>query len=262
MSFSNQRVARRNFRRRGGRRNFRNGYQPQNNNTSQTMFMSDSSAGLGTIARRSGRETSNQNISGNILSSPFPALTTDRFFSRLKLSTTISYSGSPAGLNNIAGNDIFAPVGSVQPDGFDQLKLLYQRYRVWGSRIRVSILPASGETVTHISCLFPATVTGIITNADDAMVQPYAVSKAVIAYNPVQTELANAMSTSKIFGEPPLKVQYDDTYTGAVTGSPGFIWYWCFLVEAADGSTNIAGRINYYVEYDCEFYRRTTLFDA
>jgi len=157
-------------------------------------------------------------------------------------------------------NDLFDPqggTGAAQCVGFDQLALLYTRYRVFKSHIEVkmSVNSTSGTpTATALEAqlvVFPSTVvTGAATVAD-GMSQPFAVSK--FAMNNAAT-IKMSCDIKKFIGN----TVNADRLQALVSASPAQALFWHVGVISR-AYTNIVTVLQVTVTYEAELFNRALL---
>jgi len=169
-------------------------------------------------------------------------------------STTYAESGFTA-------NDLYDPQGgsgAAQCVGFDQLALLYTRYRVLKSHINVvaSINSTSATpTATAIFaqlCVYPSTVSTGATTAGDGFSQPHVVMKDFQLGSATTVDMS--IDIAKFIGN----AVTADRLQALVTTSPSQVVYWHIGVVSR-AYTGIVTDLQVKITYDCEFFNRALL---
>lgn len=164
-------------------------------------------------------------------------------------------------------NDMFDPQGgsgAAQCLGFDQMAVLYNRYRVTGStiKVRASLNSDSGTpTATALEAqvvVYPASVVTGATTVDDGMSQPFVKSSFISGEKPVT--LRSSCSVAKLIGNSVTA----DRLQAVVTSSPSKILYWHvgIISRAYTGiRTTLAVEVTYQVTFfERNLLDRSTLF--
>lgn len=186
-----------------------------------------------------------------------PRFMPDRLFNKMVYSKEIN-TGSVLSHHEIfRGNGPYDPeyaTGGGQPAGYDQMALLYRRYLVHASKVKLKLVNMSSTTGAAHVCLYPSTDKDSITGGLTTTVQyPYAKS-IILAPNGSGSsigELTNYITTKKIRGEKVI----DTDYGGTVTNWPTREWFWHLYVQGIGGNNvNIDGIIE--IEYMIEWTKR------
>lgn len=155
----------------------------------------------------------------------------------------------------VAGNSLYDPAlasSTQQPLGYDQLTTIYAYYRVFASKITVTLWPNANDTTGKLMLtLVPGFQSTAQASGYDYADQPHARTRAdFFWYNPGK-KLSNFMTTKKIWGVSNIQ---DDKYYAANNASPTNIWYWHININAVDGSTMTStNRFMTKIVYWCEF---------
>lgn len=209
----------------------------------------------------------------SIIRSPYMS---DEVYVKLIYTTNVSITstlGSPA-FYTFAGNSLFDPditgVGH-QPLGFDQWSTFYNKYTVYGSKIKAAFCNVDGSAGA------PATenvMVGLIPTPSDVSIAaiagagdivgigefPYGHYKAGNIVNAAPNLTLNGyMSTSKIDGISKSKVSDDDRYTAVVSASPVNMWRWNIGIQATDKTSTTTGRLLVRITYYCRLSARQIL---
>lgn len=196
-----------------------------------------------------------------------PTIVPDRYFCKLRFVQTLGFQptvAAPSTRQIWRGNSVYDPdqTGTgLQPSGYDQLSLLYTQYRVYGSKIKVELMPggASGGNYLHFA-LYPSTNPSTNISTDHAGEQPYA-KTLMLGVNSLSIRtLKNFQSTKRQIGMNAIDQELD--LSSPVSSNPIKEWYWVLDYGTIDGLTNIAnGYIKATIEYYVEFFDRQLLED-
>jgi len=186
---------------------------------------------------------------------------------QLKYVVNTAFAGTSPQTFVFRGNGPFDPefaVGGGQPNGYDQWKAFYRRYRVKGCKIEMRAGTEAANNTTGI-CVTPLNTSAIQTNpviylentkskqADNVGTSVGTSAMSVYHY----------MSTAEIRGGPYDLVQYEADLSALVTANPTQEWYWHTTVYNADGSTGAVDcNCNITLTYFVEFYDRETLVES
>ncbi len=163
--------------------------------------------------------------------------------------------GSNVGTYVFRGNSCFDPdftgIGH-QPTYYDQLALIYSRYRVFSSAISASVVNGSASAVGTL-CVLPSTNVLAPPNVYEAMQLPYArKTREVPVGGGRETAVSHSITTAKILGLKNREIM-DTDYSAAVGNNPLSQWYWN-CVASANGNVNLV--CQFTIHYDVEFYDR------
>jgi hypothetical protein len=145
-----------------------------------------------------------------------------------------------------------------QPEYFDQLAALYNRYRVYGSAIKVTCIPFTAGTQNNVPVnvvLVPSAQSLASYGIEDAAGLPRAqnrVSTGNMDYKN-QTMVASH-SVSEILGVK--DVEGADRLQALVSSSPAEECLWSVVARSADNTTAASLAISVRITYDCEFFDR------
>lgn len=191
----------------------------------------------------------------------------DKYFTKVRYSNWISNpSGGITGVfdNVFRANNVYDPdfTGTgIGVSGFTELASIYSRYRVYASKIRVSIksLSDTSSTGDGVILLVPdRSFTGYsMATMINRQAIPFAVTgqmnRGVNGNNPLV--LKSFRKTKNIYGETDID---DDAYTGTTAGTaPTSEWYWHIVVGRSDQSSisaypgyEVLVKISYYVRFE------------
>lgn len=161
--------------------------------------------------------------------------------------------------------------------GYSRMMTLYDRCRVWGSKIRVSLSQGSGAVTTAgipvSMTVFPTTFMNdapTIGSYQEAMELPFGVTRtraltnnnisAATAANiqPSPTIIQNRMSVMKLNGLPKASFLGDLNWTSIVNAVPTHDCRWTIFWDS-NGVSLVASTLVFFVEveYLCEFFSRS-----
>jgi len=158
-------------------------------------------------------------------------------------------------------NDLFDPQGgsgAAQCPGFDQLALLYARYRVHRTKIQVrASLNSINATPTATALeaqivVYPSTVSAGATTVADGQSQPMA--KTFFISGEMPKSVSMTIDIRKFIGN----TVSADRLQAAVSSSPAKILYWHIGVVSR-AYTSISTTLQVRVTYDCDFFERALL---
>jgi hypothetical protein len=158
-------------------------------------------------------------------------------------------------------NSLFDPdfTGTgAQPGYFDQLALLYNRYRVYGSAIKVIAVPFNAGSQVNV----PATIVVVPSAISLASFSTYDAAGLPRAQTRVSTgnmdsknqTIVGSHSVSEILGVK--DVEGADRLQATVAASPSEQCLWSIIGRTVDSVTATTVEINVLITYDCEFFDR------
>lgn len=151
-------------------------------------------------------------------------------------------------------------LNALHPVGFSQLTVLYSFYRVYASRISITVTPnPSGNELLNM-VVYPSSNDLPVTDFQRAQAQPYSKTIMVSPNNNVkQNTISLYMDNPTILGL--TKMQYNDSSaTQALsTANPSSGTYWNVIIYNASGNNLPATQasstaVNCHVDYTCEFF--------
>lgn len=179
-------------------------------------------------------------------------------------SVSVLVNSAAVSRQEFSGNSLFDPnfTGTgAQPEYFDQLAALYNRYRVYGSAVQVTLLPFnSAGSQTNVPAdvvLVPTAQSLASATIETAAAIPRAqfrTSTGNMSYEN-QTMFASA-STHDILGVK--DVEGADRLQALVSASPSEQWLWAIVAKTGSDVNTTSLYINIRISYDCEFYDRQT----
>lgn len=194
---------------------------------------------------------------------PFP----DRMRCTLTYSSlyiSVIANSAAAGRQQFSMNSLFDPdfTGTgAQPEYFDQLAALYNRYRVYGAAIKVVCLPfttagAQINVPTNV-VLVPSAQSLASVNVDDAAGLPRAQNRVVTGnMDQSNVTLVSSHSVSEILGVK--DVEGADRLQALITASPSEQCLFSIIARTADGVTATSLGVSVRLTFDCEFFDRQT----
>lgn len=189
---------------------------------------------------------------------PSRTRTSLRFGYELKVSASTSFVQQ-----SFAGNSAADPslsLGSLQPVGFDYWALMYDRYRVIGSRCELKLMYTCDNTLAARSAtgtfvLWAADSVTTLTSISDAMAQPRAVTQDVTAQTPKR--IVQTHKTSDILGFKNL--EGSDSMQAVVSASPAQPWFWNLAIVSDAAYSDQSFFAEVVITYDVEFFQRAQL---
>lgn len=159
------------------------------------------------------------------------------------------------------GNDVFDPnstgVGH-QPLYFDQYAAIYQKYRVFGSSIRVDLINVSGDSAV-LATVVPHTLVTALTMEWAQEWQRSRTPRIVPIAQRYPIRVKDYTTTRKVIGANKAMMSADDVLTASVTTSPSNPWFWHIIVSSIDGLTFLDLYINVKIVYYVQFYDPQTV---
>ena len=181
---------------------------------------------------------------------------------------TASPQTSGTELGPFSGNSVFDPgqaLSSTQPVGFDEYALLYDYYRVIGSKIEVQAMVITtnvlaSRTASGSISVYANESGATLSTFSDMISQPYQKRADITVAN--VAKLVNTMKTSQVTGIKDM--EGSDRCASAVSTNPSAHWYWHvgYVMDASytDCAINFTVTITYDVEFFGRFYApRSTL---
>lgn len=167
--------------------------------------------------------------------------------------TPLTAAGFSAATNWPAVN-VLAPIGFSNVCNVN----LYQRYRVYASKIAINILPSS-ITDQFLLCITPSDNTGTPGNCYAAQHQPRSKSYLFQPNRPPPTPdgLVNYCSVADLAGTTRRAVEDDvsQQFGASYNADPGYTFHWVITGQLTDGATlNAPLEINIVVCYYCELW--------
>jgi hypothetical protein len=167
-------------------------------------------------------------------------------------------------------NSLFAPVsGGHQPYGFDQLAALYQRYKVTGVDIRLTVEPAlydaaaSNSTQLFAMLVLPPGVSGTIggSTVDVILEKPLSAHISVTPGSGSNTiNIKQHFDVSRYLGV--TRAQYNaniEDYQALCTASPARVLTLEFATTNVSTTTAAGLRVTLEADFHAEFFQRTIL---
>lgn len=191
-------------------------------------------------------------------------LWSERIFTKLKYSEILIFTSTAGAItdNIYSQNDLFDPnvTGTGhQPMGFDQLAVLYNRYRVFGSKVTLRCSQTGTGTQQALTGTVSLQSTASVTPSTAIGVPPErdsTITRTVGAAGESNGILSAAAKVGTARGVTATAVRNDPAYSAIVTTDPATQTYWHIYYNTADGATTSTCTINVLIEYDCEFFSR------
>lgn len=159
------------------------------------------------------------------------------------------------------GNSLFDPDFTStghQPRYFDTYMQLYSKYKVLGSRIRISIINSHPSSIEAL-VLVPLTDVISALTYQDWVELSYSTRTPLNAVGGRNGHtIVNRMSTAKILGLRPSQVN-DEDYSGTTGTNPVSIWYWNIGIFSTTPGAPISADLQIDIEYDTVLYDRINI---
>jgi hypothetical protein len=193
-------------------------------------------------------------------------VTVDRQFVKLRTTALLAVSSTVTTDDFvIEANSAFDPFqaeATLQPQGFDQWAALYEKYRVWKCRLKVTPFPNNLTMINGFYVVFPSNDSTAITNDSNALSHPFAKWKVIngVGSNPITTPqtIVMNMSTEKISGVSRIDTNFSTA--AAISGNPSAPWF--YHIFSGAGSGNLTTEYIVEIEQDVEFFERFEVADA
>lgn len=166
---------------------------------------------------------------------------------------------APSFLNAATANGTAFPatlaLGALEPAGYTQLSVIYAQYRVYASKIQITVQPTGAVSAIEYLCVYPSDTdaTVIATDFQRAMSQPYSKCITCTAQNNVkQNTIQMYLDNPTILGL--TRQQYNDLgATASVTNAnPNSDTHWNIVVSntgAVQAAYTVEVRVTYWVEF-------------
>lgn len=144
-------------------------------------------------------------------------------------------------------------LAALNPTGFSQLSVLYTLYRVYASRLTLTVTPQTSQPA--FVCVYPQTTELPVAEYQSALAQPYSKNYTVSVNNNIkQNTISIYMDNPTILGL--TKQQYNDLGSASAVNNtnPVTPCFWNIIVQPSQAATTLVGcaidfRIVYYVEF-------------
>lgn len=209
-------------------------------------------------------------------------IVSDRFFTTLKYqvrpySVTLNATTAVNGSIILRGNSLYDPeysVGGGQPIGYDNIKTLYQFYKVHACKITARVFNHSstnngGTTyLTILPTVNPSSPN--ITQTQHSMIsgQPhsrYRLCGAGINTNSKDRMLSHKMLSKVVLGTKSLREVFYETNIASdptSAASANKAWFWIVTLWNADvNTTTITYQVDITMQFMCEFMRPVNVID-
>lgn len=218
------------------------------------------------VAKRGGKRGGNRYVrkyQPNTVNAKGTLAVPDRMLLRLPYYEAIKWSGNPQAYYDWNLNSIYDPNRSGighQPLGYDQWKLLYNRYRVVGVKARFSATNLSDVPV-RVGIVGDNQPSGAIYLSDVSMFeQPHMKSFILGSANGVNTRsFTMFFSPAKITGSPMYRYKSDNQYQAQWSSNPSEIIVAHTIGRSLDGETALDVHWDVHFTYIIEAFDRLTL---
>lgn len=181
----------------------------------------------------------------------------DRIVTKLKYVDSFGLSSSPVANYIYRGNSLYDPdvtTGGHQPLFYDQYIAVYEKYRVFGSSIRIQVVNES--TVPAYVIITPSTSPVTLTTVSAILEQNRASSLRVILPNGYNSSSQKRYCSTKQATGVTYKEILDQDYAATYGANPINLWYWNLFAESIDNTTNLSLRFIVTITFYCEFFDR------
>lgn len=177
-----------------------------------------------------------------------------RYTTQVAITNTVGVANSYIFRGNSVFDPDFTGIGS-QPNGFDQWKTMYGRYRVLGSKCIVRPVSTSTTLLPIDVCLCPVpTGVAVATSLENLKCNKYAVEN-VLSQN-LRTTLSATMSTACLLGLFKNAVETERDFAALITTDPARVWFWQIACGPVDGTSTTTTQFYVDLEYDTVFCER------
>lgn len=159
------------------------------------------------------------------------------------------------------GNSLFDPDFTStghQPMYYDQYISVYEKYRVYGSSIKITVVNIG--TTTDSPCevvIAPTSSVPTFTSSSMAKEVARATYTGLLPAGQFRTGRAsNDITTATILGLRGPQI-YDLDYAAIFSANPTQLWYWALYLYPTIGSLDLVMTVT--ITYDCEFFDRQPL---
>lgn len=178
----------------------------------------------------------------------------ERLRCRLKYTDWVQFIGAGPEWQIYRGNSIYDPdytgVGS-QPLFYDQLITVYNRYRIFGCKLVVT-LTNNLESDFQELIVYPSSIVNLPATWEAAKQQPGSTWRAT---DPLRKQVVKRFHRTGKYQE-----TWDDTNDAVISANPNNVWYWLI------GVNNLAGDdgcfIHVSLTYYAEMYDRNTMAES
>lgn len=140
-----------------------------------------------------------------------------------------------------------------QPKGFDQLAALYNRYRVYRAKYRVTFAQTSNTIPLYCGAAPTNTLTGF-TDITDHAETAFCNYIVAVNSNPLPTgDFTGSVDLAVLNGKSRVAYAADDTTQALVSTNPAEQLNLHVMVQTLDNSTNVSMTFIVQIWYDCEF---------
>lgn len=183
----------------------------------------------------------------------------DRYRTKLRYSDFSTTGSVPDTDIIMVGNGLFDPevaVGGQQPNGFDQMMAIYEKYAGMACKIRVTLVNLGSTGVRY--SVFPLNTATSPGTLQSALSLPFAKTGMVgNSGGSNKVTITNFITTRKMQGQPTGHFQTDDDEEGTSSANPNNAWYWHVMLESGDGVSNMNVEYQIQLTFYVEFSERT-----
>ncbi len=154
-------------------------------------------------------------------------------------------------------NSPFEPIFGENPVlGWNQWEAFYDRYRCFGSSIKITFVNLSGANVAVRCTLWPFTENTFPAPLNNIVAQPYSRSRYIqgdLSGGAIKT-IKHFMTVRKLQG----RTSIDRDFTALTSANPAELFFWNIMCDAQIG-TNLNVRTNIEMTFYCQMYKRLIL---
>jgi len=180
-----------------------------------------------------------------------------RMTMRYSLATTVASIASVAG-TFLRANSIFDPefsLGGGQPQGFDQMVLLYSKWVVVNAECRVLAFSnaAAGRANVYLA---PVTSSSVSVSTPAGVAEFPGGRSALCSFSGGPARLANTSTTAAVIGVPAAVVMAEDTFWGTSSANPAAegTWFWALAQDTTGATDTVGYQIDMY--FDVVWFKR------
>lgn len=153
-------------------------------------------------------------------------------------------------------NDPEYAIGGHSPMYFDQYMAVYNKFMVYASSIKLSIMNSNSSAALQCA-LYPGDSAGTLLGSLSEVLEQTRASAAVTI--PLSQQRASVIKrfakTSNVLGLNRNQLG-DDDLTGTASSSPAKQWFWTMYLESVDSVTPVSGSILIEIKYYVKFQDR------
>lgn len=183
---------------------------------------------------------------------------------------TFQYTlGGPAFHHILRGNSVHDPdfsiTGNPSATGHVGWSHFYDRYRVIGSSVKVSVMSGAADYAGFFNmALCPSSSSSTGLQFADWANQPYSKTGQTATGNtfPINQVIYYKMDTAKICGVPDISTEAN--FSALTSVNPNQVWYWHLYLEGdlSQPTLSIGVMVCFEITYDVEYFQRKPLLNT